>query len=279
MSPFIISGFADEIDEKLDVQMDLLDTLPVKYIEARGIDGKNISKITTDEAIIIKKRLDDRGFKVSALGSPIGKIKITDAFDDELALFSHVLELAKIFETEYIRIFSFYMEDGTQDTHRDECLRRMSLYAKTAKGHGVTLLHENEKGIYGDTPERCVDIFRSVDSDILKATFDPANFIQCGVDVLSAFDMLLPYIEYMHIKDAVADGKVVPAGYGLGNFETILKKLRDNGFHGFLSLEPHLSAFSGFSDLEEGDVKLEVGDNKEKFVLAYNSLKKIIDNI
>ncbi|HAA24848.1 MAG TPA: xylose isomerase, partial [Ruminiclostridium sp.] len=46
---------------------------------------------------------------------------------------------------------------------------------------GIILAHENEKGIYGDTPERCVDIIKSMNCDYVRAVFDPANFIQCDV--------------------------------------------------------------------------------------------------
>ena len=274
---FIYSAFADEISPDLNVQMNELKKYNIRHIEARGINGKNISEHTPSEAKEIKKILDENGFSFSALGSPIGKIKITDNFEPELDRFKRLLELCAIFETRYIRMFSFFMESEKADVYRDEVLERWQKYIKAAKGSNIILLHENEKGIYGDTAIRCLDLLKTLDCDYVKATFDPANFVQCKVNTLEAFDMLKDYIEYMHIKDAVwENGEVVPAGEGDGHIKEIIPKLRDMKWAGFLSLEPHLANFVGFSDLEEGtEIKKEESD-AGKFKIAYNAINKII---
>jgi sugar phosphate isomerase/epimerase len=280
MGRFIYTGFADEIDPALSVQMDHLESLGIKYIEARGVDGKNISDLTLEEARSIKKQLDERGFRLSALGSPIGKVFITDDFEPELAKFKHTIELAKIIGTDAIRIFSFYIpENENPAKYRDEVLRRMSKYVEAAKGTGIKLYHENERSIYGDTEDRCLDILESIGDENLSMTFDPANFVLVGVDTKWAIDLLLPYVKYMHIKDATNEKKIVPSGCGDGNIEYIIKKLKDAGFSGFLSLEPHLANFSGHASLEIDPIKLENADKKEKFTLAYNCLKKIVDRL
>ena len=53
-------------------------------------------------------------------------------------------------------------------------------------------------------PERCLEIHKALPE--MKAIFDPANYIQCGVNTLAAWEMIKPYVKYMHIKDALADG-------------------------------------------------------------------------
>lgn len=225
---FIYSAFADEISPDLNVQMNELKKYNIRHIEARGINGKNISEYTPSEAKEIKKILDENGFLFSALGSPIGKIKITDNLEPELDRFKRLLELCAIFETRYIRMFSFFMESEKADVYRDEVLERWQKYIKAAKGSNIILLHENEKGIYGDTAIRCLDLLKTLDCDYVKATFDPANFVQCKVNTLEAFDMLKDYIEYMHIKDAVwENGEVVPAGEGEGDILTFYRNRED----------------------------------------------------
>jgi sugar phosphate isomerase/epimerase len=50
-----------------------------------------------------------------------------------------------------------------------------------------------------------------------------------------------------------ATGEVVPAGEGDGQLRETLTALRDSGFEGFISLEPHLAQagrFGGFSGPE-----------------------------
>ncbi len=282
MGKFIISGFSDEIDSSVDIQFDGLNRLGIKYFEPRNIDGKNISEISADEAKKLKEKMDRNGIRVSSVGSPIGKISITDDFDKHLELLRHVIKIAEILEAKYIRIFSFFIPKGEEpEKYRDEVMRRMTAMARLAEKNGVVLLHENEKEIYGDTAIRCADILKTVDSPCLKAVFDPANFVQCGQKVYpDAYELLKPYILYMHIKDAEADGHVVPAGVGIGNVENILKSLKESGYNGFVSLEPHLGEFEGLSQLEHGDIMKGLEKSgMDTFTLAYEALNKILERI
>lgn len=285
MSDFVLSAFADEIDDNLQTQMDVLEQYGIQYIEMRSVNGKNVSELTLDEARAIKKQLDARGFKISAIGSPIGKILITDDFAHHLQLFKHVLKIAEILETKYIRMFSFFIPKGEDPAkYRDEVMRRWKSFIEIAAGSGIILLHENEKEIYGDTPERCLDILKTMNCDYLKATFDPANFVQCNVETYPhAFELLKDEVIYLHIKDALAtDHSVVPSGYGDGKLRQILTALTKRGYHGFLSLEPHLQEFHGFAKLERDVASINTDTPKDgpgKFRVAYEALQKIIREI
>lgn len=279
MSKFIISGFADEIDSSTDIQFKTIKSLNISYFEPRGIDGKNIADLSEEEARALREKMDRYGVKASSVGSPVGKIDITDDFEPELEKLAHVAKTAKIIGTRNIRVFSFYIPDEKYEEYRTEVMKRLSAMAELAEKEGVILLHENEKGIYGDTPERCRDIFETVKSDNLRAVFDPANFVQCGVDTKEAFGLLKNYVSYVHIKDAAKDGTVVPAGQGVGNVEYILKQLKCGGYNGFLSLEPHLGNFGGFAKLENGDNKFDEESDAGKFETAYNALKNILERI
>ncbi len=280
MYNFTLSAFADEIDPSLSKQLEILKAHDISFLELRSIDGINISKFDLQYAKEVKKQLDDSGVKVSALGSPIGKIRMDEDFDAHLDVLKHLLELAGILDTNYIRIFSFYPPKGEEISgYRDKVLERMQKMVDTVKGTPVILLHENEKEIYGDTAKRCYDILSTIHSPKLRCTFDPANFIQCEQNVYpEAYDLLKDYIEYIHIKDALkADHSVVPAGLGDGNVQNLINQLKEDNYQGFLSLEPHLGNFSGFADLELG----EVDQNKEKsdefkFAVAANALKKLL---
>jgi sugar phosphate isomerase/epimerase len=283
MSRFILSAFADEIDPRLDVQMDVLEQHGISYIETRGVGGKNITEYSPEEVREIKKQLDDRGFRISAIGSPIGKIGITDDFGPHMESFKRTLEIAKILETRYIRMFSFYIPEGDKpEKYRDEVMDRWRQFLEAAEGTGIMLLHENEKGIYGDTPQRCLDLVKAMDSANLKLIFDPANFVQCDVVTYpEAYELLREHVVYMHIKDAVySDHRVVPAGQGDGRVKDILESLYKSGFDGFLSIEPHLWNFVGFAELENRKIEASTEDSgPEKFAIAAYALKKLIREI
>ncbi|KRG10858.1 xylose isomerase [Virgibacillus soli] len=283
MGEFKLSAFGDEINSDLNTQMDVLDQHGIKYIEMRGVNGKLLVYYSLGEVKEIKKQLDEGGFKISAIGSPLGKIKITDDFEPHLELFKHTLEIAKIMECKYIRMFSFFIPHGEEPLHyRDEVIRRWKSFIKAAEGSGVVLLHENESGIYGDIPERCLDLFQSLNCDYVKGIFDFANFVQCDVkNYPDAFELLQDHIDYIHIKDAVYhDHHVVPAGKGEGNIREILMELKNRGYVGFLSLEPHLWDYSDFSLLEADSPGLDLPEGGAKrFAVAVQTLKNILNDI
>lgn len=279
MLNYTISGFSDEIDKMVDVQFAHLNKLGIGWFEPRGIDGKNISDLDDADCAALAEKMKKYGIKVSSIGSPIGKIGIRDDFDAHMEKLARTIKIAKKLGARYIRVFSFYIPEGEEpETYRDEVMRRMKAMCALAEREDIVLLHENEKGIYGDIAPRCADILKTVNSERLRAVFDPANFVQCGQKTFpDAFDMLAPYVEYMHIKDALADGSVVPAGMGEGGVSDILKALADRNYTGFLSLEPHLGSFEGLGALEQDNKMTKLAKSSaEKFTLAYDSLMNLI---
>ena len=277
---FLYSAFADESSNALAGQIDALKRNNFQYLEIRSIDKKNVSDLTLQEAREKNAALRDNGLSVWSIGSRIGKIKITDNFEEHLDLYKHTLDLAGEFGANRIRLFSFYLPEGENPaTYKDLVLERMAIFANIAKSYGVLACHENEKGIYGSIASRCLDIHKAVPE--LRGVFDPANFVQCGQDTLEAWDMLKDYIDYMHIKDSMTDGSIVPPGDGAGNVAQLLRLYAAQGGK-VLSLEPHLANFVGLASLEESGSKSAVGklsfDSKSAaFDFAANSLKKLAE--
>lgn len=248
-----LSGFSDEISPDLEEQCALVRKLGMTHLEFRSAWGTNVLDLDGEQVARAKKILDAHGLQVSSIGSPIGKISIDEDFDTHLDRAGHAVDVAHHFGARYIRIFSFFIPDGEDpDDHRDEVLRRMTALARIAEQGDVIFLHENEKHIYGDVPRRCVDILATVGSPNLRAAWDAANFVQVGVSPhTEGFAALRPYLEYVQIKDAqLATGEVVAAGRGDGEVVETIRALRQDGYDGFFSLEPHLSqthSLGGFS--------------------------------
>lgn len=278
----IISGFADEISADLSQQIKVIKKLGIAHIEMRGVNGRSLVEHSLEEVWRIKTILDQEKIKLSAVGSPIGKIMITDPFEPHFELFKKTVAIAKILNTRSIRMFSFFIPEGEDpDKYQPEVFNRMEKLIAYAKDQDVLLLHENEKDIYGDDAKRCKALMDRFACDHFQAIFDFANFVQVGQNTLEAYEMLKPWIRYIHIKDALnATKSVVPAGDGDGHVEAILRELFEAGYHGFLSIEPHLATFDGFGQLEKGE-----GEEKkpltgpEAFTLAYQSLMKILERL
>ncbi|MGX7418249.1 sugar phosphate isomerase/epimerase family protein [Carnobacterium gallinarum] len=283
LTNYTVSAFADEISESLDVQMKVLKQHGIQHIEVRGIAGRSIVEYSLAEIQQFKQILDENQFRVSSIGSPIGKIMITDAFEEHLTLFKHTLEIARIFQSPFIRMFSFYIPENVDaNQFETEVIRRWQSFLKEAEAYEVTLLHENEKGIYGDTAERCYTLVSRLNSDKVKLAFDPANFVQCQEEVFpKAYELLKSEIAYLHIKDALAEtGEVTPAGLGDGQVKEVLAALAREDFQGFASLEPHLTIFEGFANLEKNQVDLrEQPDGIRTFTVAAEALKGLFKTI
>ena len=276
-----IYGFADEASPMIDEQIKAMLRNGLQGLEIRNVDETNVADITLDKAREVRSKLDAAGLITWSIGSPIGKIDIEkDDFTAHLEKLKHTLEIADILGAENIRMFSFFMPtDKDASVYKNEVIDRLGQMAGLAKGTGVALCHENEKGIYGDKAARCLEIFKAVPE--IKGIFDPANFVQSGENTIDAWNLLKSYIKYVHVKDARAsDDMIVPAGSGDGNFKIIVPEYLAQGGSCF-AMEPHLKEFSGLSGLERegeeskvGEFNFETGD--EAFDYACDAFKKIL---
>jgi 3-dehydroshikimate dehydratase len=243
-----LAAFADEISPDLDVQIATCKTHGVTHVDLRGVAGRNVLDFDKSMRVEIKNKLADNGLGVASIGSPIGKVKLSEPFDPHFERFKIAVELAEFFDAPFIRIFSYY---EAFPHGREEVIRRLTKQVEYVQRYRPVLVHENEKDIYGERGTSCLDLHRNVDSPRLRAAFDFANFVQAGENPLDNWPLLKPYTVQFHIKDALmGSGKVVPAGEGDGHVAEILKDACADGYHGFLSFEPHLAAagqFSGFS--------------------------------
>lgn len=247
MSEFVISGFYDEVSGDLNKQIALTKELGESYICPRVLNGKNIASYTAEEFVKdIKPALDANGIGFSSIGSPIGKIGIDDdkGFERQKKQLAELIKIAQSMRCGYIRVFSFFYGKNAPDAVQDKVFCRFKEFLEIAKGSGVKLMHENEKKVFGDTPERVLKLYNELKCEDLTLCFDASNYVQCGVMPLRAFDMLKDYTEYYHIKDCSEYKVEVPVGTGIGRYPEILAELKKRDYRGFLTLEPHTLKYS-----------------------------------
>lgn len=280
MSEARIYAFADEACPMIDGQITAMLRNGLNGLEMRTVDGVNVSEISAAKAREVRAKLDTAGLATWSIGSPIGKIAIdTGNFALECERLKRTIDTAHILGAQNIRMFSFYLPAGQDPaSFRGKVIDQLAVFADIAAGSNVDLCHENEKGIYGDNAARCLDIHQTIPS--LKGVFDPANFVQCGQDTLEAWALLKPYIKYMHIKDALADGYVVPAGSGIGNVGEIVSAYLAGGGSA-MTIEPHLMTFAALSSLERAGEATKTGkfvfeNSDAAFDAACNALKSLL---
>jgi sugar phosphate isomerase/epimerase len=251
-----LAAFADEISPDLDEQIRVCRAHGVTHFELRGVYGKNVLDFDGTLCSEIRTKLDANGLGVVSIGSPIGKVAMDRPWPEHFDRFRIAVDAAEFFGAPFIRVFSYYPAGGEGkgpiDPHRTEVLDRFRQKVEYLTGRTPVLVHENEKGIFGDVGRRCADLMRSIDSPKLRSAFDFANFVQVGEKPLDNWTALKPFTAHIHIKDSVmTTGQVVPAGQGDGQIELIVRDAYASGYRGFLSLEPHLKV-AGHSHGETG---------------------------
>ena len=274
-----ISAFADEYADSFEEQLTALNEFEIENIEIRFLNGKNISVLKRNEVTEAKKKLDAFGINVSAIGSPIGKIQLDGDINDHLETAKRIFESANIFDTRYIRVFSFYAPNGKDIADmKSEVLYYLEKSVVLAREYGITLCHENEAKIYGDTPNRCKELLDHFSGE-LKCVFDMGNFVLEGAEPYTAYELLKEDIAYFHIKDALSQGAIVPAGKGEAKIKEILSAHREYAKEDFfVSLEPHLQTFSGLNALVGRAFKnpYQYADAKAAFSDAVTKFKELI---
>ena len=265
-----LSAFADEASSSLEGQIKALNENNIPYLEVRGINGKSVAGFTAEEAKEYQKQLSDNGITVWSVGSALGKVDIACDFEDYKNTVRHVCEMANVFKTDKIRMFSFYKAYE----ERNKVIDYLSQMVEIGKEYGVLMCHENEKGIYGDVADRCVDVLDNVKD--LKCVYDPANFIQCDEKADKTLALLHHRAIYFHIKDVIeATQQIVPAGYGDGKIDKLIADISDDKV---LTLEPHLSAFVGYKNIDDTEMKhkFSFANSREAFDAAVKATKDIL---
>jgi sugar phosphate isomerase/epimerase len=262
-----LAAFADEIGPELDDQIRVCRENDVTHFELRGVRGLNVLDFPKDLRQEIKTKLADNGMGVASIGSPIGKVKINEPWEEHLDRFKIAVELSQFFGAPFIRIFSYYPPEGGKiRDHRDEVIRRMKVKCEHIASLPVVMVHENEADIYGEHGKECKDLLAAVNSPKLRAAFDFGNFVIAGDKPRDNWPLLKPFTAHFHIKDAKFGPKmnIVPPGEGDGDIGMILADAYRCGYRGFVTMEPHLKV-AGHSHGETGP---------ELFKVAVDALKK-----
>ncbi len=282
MEKFYLSAFADEYSEHFEAQLKMLSEQNIKYIEPRFLLSKNVSALTEKEAKEARKMLDEYGISVSSIGSPLGKIKLSDSFAEHLEAAKRCFETARILDTGNIRMFSFYLPEGAKraDCFSEVC-ERLYRMLELAEEYSITLCHENEADIYGESPENVYELVRAFEGR-LRVVFDMGNYVLGGYRPYpDAYNLLREHIEYFHIKDALYCGAVVPPGMGEASISEILADFARGGRKTFVTLEPHLMDFAGLNDIAKKSFENPVNFSsaEEAFLFAADKIKSILSEV
>ena len=252
-----LTGFADEAAGDIDGQIKATKELGWKCIEARAIDGINLTSVSEEKFSEVCNKLQTAGISINCFGSGVANWsqKMTEPPDPSYAEMERAIPRMKRLGTKMIRIMSFAIPPETLD--RDwsvEAIKRVKVIVKMAEDGGVTCLHENCSGWGSLSHEHTLRLLDGVNSLALKLVFDTGNPV-FDDDVrgpkpyqkqnsLEFYRAVREHIAYVHIKDGYMDGDkpvFTFPGEGNGYVREILSDLLKTGYDGGFSIEPHMA--------------------------------------
>jgi len=248
-----LTGFADEIASDFEEQCMGLSKLGIHLITLRSINGKNILDFTYDEfkrdvlPILLRYQI-----KVASVGSPLGKVDVDDLFaqNEQIHKLDELIKIMNLLEVKHLRLFSLFVKDHEPQTF-NTVISFLKRVMKKLEPYEIIAMHENEKDIYGDKSDYCLQIYQELAHPLFKLAFDPANFVQVGEDAVACFQMLMNAVVDMHMKDALYKSKEnVLIGTGDGKLRELIHLCQKMNYQGLYTLEPHLYAFNYLKELE-----------------------------
>jgi len=282
---FSYTGFADEAEKSLDGQISTLQEAGWSAIELRLLDGGNVCDQTEEEWKATFERLQSENIQIVGFGGQIGNWArpITSDFQMDLDELRRVAPRMREAGTRFLRIMSYPNPEEnplSNDEWKAETVRRLKELSTIAEGEGVILAHENCSG-YGAYAEGWLELAEVVDSPALQLILDTGNNSLHDNDneaTWEFYEKTKSHITHVHIKSAQPN----PEG---GDWITchvdedpvqrrILQDLKNNGYDGWLSIEPHIKAA-----IHAGQDVDDTGEAREVWVEYTRRLEALVNSL
>lgn len=252
-----LTGIADEASQDIEGQINATRELGWNAIESRFVNGKNLHDLDEESFESVCRAIDGSGVHINAFGSAIGNWgkDVRDDFSITQGEIDRAIPRMKRLGAKFIRIMSYKVLDQ-EDQLVEERVRRLRLIVESFLSENLIPVHENCMNYGGMSWRHTLDLVEAVPG--MKLVFDTANPVfnrdrskegepwQCPLEF---YHKVRAHIAYVHVKDCLTPcaengGKetYVYPGDGHGRVPEILRELKDSGYDGGISIEPHLAA-------------------------------------
>lgn len=247
---------ADEISRNFREAVNIGLQAEIRRYEIRFLQSGRAPMCDEAELREIERIRDGEGLEITAL-SP-GLFKWTDTpekFHQEMAdVFPRAVELAERWQLSALIVFGFCKPGATEAladtipgaTPPNWVLEALTEAAEMSTKAKLKLYIEPEPVCYADSGAAAAKMTQSVNSPVLGINYDPCNDAwMLRRDPIADFDVAAPFIRNVHIKDQldapVGSGmpKWVMIGEGMLDWRAHFAALKQTGYAGPISLEPH----------------------------------------
>ncbi|QYC44238.1 Xylose isomerase-like TIM barrel [Nonomuraea coxensis DSM 45129] len=210
-------------------------------VEIRSMDGTPPHLLSDAQLGAARAVLDEHGLANAGFAPPALKtaLPVTDADLQAAAdLLADGCRQAALLGAPHVRIFSFY-RDGDPDP-----VRAARLTAQVLDGLDLPVPLVVENGTRTNTPtlRHLATFLDELGRDDLGILWDPGNSVFSGWDpepFPADYEAGRERIRHVHVKDPDGTRGYVRLGDGDLDWPAILRRLAEDGYGGFVSLETH----------------------------------------
>lgn len=253
-----ISIINDEISDKMCEVINFLRINKLHYVELRSFNKTNIANISLRKLNRYAQQFKKNGIDVSCIASPLLKWELNNKQLKEIKnsqqishffvknndSYEKIFKIADIFNTKYIRIFSYFQYFDFKISDLDITMRQLIILAKK---YDKVLLMENEPICNISDLNHLQKFINKYGDKRIKILFDLGNIYKQGKRLnYNELNKIKKHIVYTHIKDysfKERDYKIL--GEGDINYKKFISWIEKEIKHDFFySLETHVSSFN-----------------------------------
>lgn len=197
----------------------------ISHFEIRNLQSGRVPAVDPDEIESVGKILKKESARITALSPGILKTSLSDREtirkETEETLIQ-TFRLAEKLGTHRILIFGIKREPDEPADYYDHALNLLGELAVLGEKNGFTLYVENEPGFWCDTGENTAGILSKINSEFLRANWDPGNALWAGeVPYPDGYRAIKNFIGNFHAKDytKLADGSFECRVIGEGDID------------------------------------------------------------
>jgi sugar phosphate isomerase/epimerase len=247
----------DEISQDLAHAVAVAKSFGLDGIELRSAWDRNPHELTRDQVQQVKKIAGDFDMAIPCLAAPIFKCDLhhEEAYVEHRRLLEQTIRVAEALGTRLIRGFTFW-EDGRFDSSLSEITDKIGAMEPLLKESGRILVIESDPATSANSSQRLAQVLERIGSENIRALWDPGNNLyvpEAERPFPEGYERLKPYIAHIHIKDvrpdpATGNPDACCLGEGAVGFAAVFKRLQEDAYPGWLSLETHYRINASLSE-------------------------------
>ena len=233
----------DEISQDLNTAAQMAARFGLDALEIRSVWGRDPFAHTPQDVQAIRRAAREHSLEICAIAAPIFKCDLNseEEYQAHLAGAERCMQTACELGARLVRSFTFWSH-GCGNGEFDRIIDRYQPVLRLAERYGITLVIESEPSVTTGSIVLLEEFLKRVGHPRVAALYDPGNEMWTDnpeKPYPAGYERLCGRIAHVHVKD-MRHG-LVPARLGEGDvdFRGLFRRLKADGYAGYVSVETH----------------------------------------